>query len=271
MSTTDGTTNGTSNNLRHSINGRAHDAPVILMADDDPGILGAMSEMLELEGYAVTTCPNGREAVRCFEALRPSVVILDMRMPEMDGLAACRIIRAKSDVPILMLTVMDDQWDAAHALESGADDYIRKPIGAGEFVARVRAALRRSALVGNDVTGPISVGHIVIDVLEHEVHVDGKLVDLSPIELRLLTHLAMSQNHVLTHDDTLTAVWGAGYSGSRHVLRVTMSRLRQKLALSESGNVSILTVEGVGYRLIVRQAGPASIAAHHEAPTQQPA
>jgi DNA-binding response OmpR family regulator len=240
------------------------------MADDDPGILRVMSEMLELEGYAVTTCSNGREAIRRFDALHPSIVVLDMRMPELDGLATCRLIRAVSDVPIVMLTVMDDQWDAAHALESGADDYIRKPVGASEFVARIHAALRRTALVG-EVVGPITIGHIVIDVVEHEVRVDGTVVDLTPIELRLLTHLAISQNHVLTHEDTLTAVWGARYSGSRHVLRVTMSRLRQKLALSESGNVSILTVEGVGYRLMVREPAPAPTAAHHEAPSQQPA
>ena len=213
-----------------------------------------MSEMLEMEGYAVTACLNGREAVQCFETLRPSIVILDMRMPELDGLAICRFVRAKSNVPILMLTALDDQWDAAHALESGADHYIRKPVGAAEFVARVRAALRRSALTAEEVPEAITIGHIVIDVVEHEVRVDGRLVDLSPIEFRLLTHLAMSQNHVLTHDDTLTTVWGEGYSGSRHVLRVTMSRLRRKLGLTDAGCVSIATVDGVGYRLVVREA-----------------
>jgi two-component system response regulator MtrA len=241
----------------------------VLMVDDDPAILDVMSGMLELEGYAVATCPNGREAIQCFDELNPNIVILDMRMPEVDGLAACRMIRAKSDVPILMLTALDDEWDAAHALESGADDYIRKPVGAVEFVARVRAALRRSALLSADVTEPITIGHIVIDVVEHEVHVHGRRVDLSPIELRLLIHLAMSENHVLTHDNTLTTVWGPGYSGSRHVLRVTMSRLRQKLALAESTNVNIVTVEGVGYRLIVRDASEGQPSAHHEASSQQ--
>ena len=167
-------------------------------------------------------------------------------------------------MPILMLTALDDQWDAAHALESGADDYIRKPIGASEFVARVRAALRRPALVA-DAPERITIGHIVIDVVEHEVRVDGRLVELSQTELRLLTHLAARQNHVLTHDDTLTTVWGAGYLGSRHVLRVTMSRLRQKLALNDSGDVSIDTVDGVGYRLVVREAVTEPTPARHEA------
>jgi DNA-binding response OmpR family regulator len=234
------------------------------MADDDPGMLRAMSELLELEGYTVATCANGRDAIRSFETLQPNIVILDVRMPEMDGLAACRIIRSRSDVPIVMLTVMDDEWDAAHALESGADDYIRIPVGAAEFVARIRAALRRPTLVNEDVAGPITIGHLTIDVLEHQVHADGQLVELSPIELRLLTHLAKSQNHVLTHDDALAAVWGPGYSGSRHVLRVTMSRLRQKLAMSDCGDVSILTFEGVGYRLMVRESALAPIAVHHE-------
>ena len=261
----------TTNGSTHSTNGRTHATTPILMVDDDQAVLGAMSEMLEMEGYAVTTSLSGREALRAFDAIQPGVVILDMRMPDLDGLATCRMIRAKSDVPILMLTVLDDQWDAAHALESGADDYIRKPVGAGEFVARVRAALRRSALLAPDVTEPIVIGHIVIDVLEHEVRVDGRVVALSPIELRLLTHLAMSQNHVLTHDQTLTTVWGAGYSGSRHVLRVTMSRLRQKLALEESGNVSIGTVEGVGYRLIVRPQDEAQTAERHEVMSRQQA
>lgn len=257
------------NNGTHPTNGRAHVATNVLMADDDPAVLNAMSEMLELEDYAVTTCSNGREAIQSFEKLRADVVILDMRMPEVDGLTACRMLRAKSDVPILMLTVLDDQWDAAHALESGADDYIRKPVGASEFVARVRAALRRRSLVAAHVTEPINLGHIVIDVLEHQVHVGGRLVDLSPIEFRLLTHLAMSQNHLVTYDETLTSVWGSGYSGSRHVLRVTMSRLRQKLGLTDSGNVRITTVEGVGYRLIAREAAAEPPAMLHEEPSQK--
>ena len=256
---------GSTNITTHSTNGRIHPTATVLLVDDDPGVLGAMSEMLELEGYAVTTCLNGREAIRCFETLHPGVVILDMRMPELDGLATCRVIRGKSDVPILMLTALDDQWDAAHALESGADDYIRKPIGASEFVARVRAALRRPALVAGDVPERITIGHIVIDAAEHEVRLGGQRVELSQTEFRLLTHLALRQNHVLTHDDTLTTVWGAGYSGSRHVLRVTMSRLRQKLSLNESGNVSIDTVEGVGYRLMVREAVAVPTPARHEA------
>lgn len=257
------------NGTTHSTNGQAHPAVSVLMVDDDLGVLGAMSEMLELDGYAVTRCLNGREAVQCFTALNPSVVILDMRMPELDGLATCRIIRAKSDVPILMLTALDDQWDAARALESGADDYIRKPVGAGEFVARVRAALRRSARVPADATDPIRIGHIVIDLREHEVHVDGRPVDLTPIELRLLAHFAMSQNHVVTHDETLASVWGASYVGSTHVLRVTMSRLRQKLGLTDSGSVNIVTVERVGYRLVVREAAPEPAQVHAESLSQQ--
>ena len=230
------------------------DPDTVLMVDDDPSVLAMMSEMLQLAGYRVTTCLNGREALQCFEDLQPNIVILDMRMPELDGLGACRVIRAKSDVPILMLTAIDDQWDAAHALESGADDYIRKPIGAGEFVARVRAAIRRSAPPVAELPGPITIGHIVIDPSEHEVRVEGKSVELSPIELRLLILMATSQNHVLTHEDILTAVWGVAYSSSRHVLRVTMSRLRRKLGLTDAGTVGIATVEGVGYRLVVREA-----------------
>jgi DNA-binding response OmpR family regulator len=241
------------------------------MADDDPNILDAMREVLELEGYAVTTCVDGRETVRCFDSLNPDIVILDMCMPELDGLATCRILRAKSDVPILMLTVLDDQWDASHALESGADDYIRKPVGAGEFVARVRAALRRSALVAEDVTEPITIGDVVIDVIEHEVTVAGHQVALSPIEFRLLTHLALKQNHVMAHDETLTAVWGPGYLGSRHVLRVTMSRLRQKLDRTDASNVIIHTVEGVGYRLMVREADEAPKKARRGVSSLQPA
>ncbi len=259
-----GTATTSTNNSTHSTNGRTHPTATVLLVDDDPGVLGAMSEMLELEGYAVTTCLNGREAIRCFDTRPPNIIILDMRMPDLDGLATCRILRAKSDIPILMLTALDDQWDAAHALESGADDYIRKPIGASEFVARVRAALRRPALVA-DAPERITIGHIVIDVVEHEVRVDGRLVELSQTELRLLTHLAARQNHVVAHEDTLTTVWGAGYSDSRHVLRVTMSRLRQKLGLNESRGVSIDTVEGVGYRLIVREAVTGPTPAHREA------
>jgi two-component system response regulator RegX3 len=168
-------------------------------------------------------------------------------MPEVDGLTVCREIRADSKVPIIMLTGMEDESDAAAALEMGADDYIRKPFGTNELLARVRAILRRS---GNEVlpdSGILSAGEVTVDVSEHTVQCRGVEVSLTRTEFNLLVYLLSNQNRVLTHDQILEKVWGPDYVGSHHVLRVCISRMRQKFG--DANALAIEALSGVGYRL----------------------
>ena len=223
-------------------------APTVLIADDDPGILQVVSTILQLNGFFAFTCGDGDSALSLFEKVQPRLVILDVRMPGMDGLSVCRRLRSISDVPIVMLTVIDDQKDAAAALEAGADDYVRKPFGADELLARLNAVLRRSrvAVLPSEV---IEAGPLVVDGARHMALLDGLEVVLTATEFVLLAHLVRNRDRVLTHEQILEAVWGPEYIDSRHMLRVTMSRLRQKV--DGSGRRLIETLPRVGYRLLV--------------------
>lgn len=219
----------------------------ILAADDDPAIRRIVSRVLELNDFAVISCSNGAEALTAFAEEEPDLIILDVKMPEVDGLTVCREIRAESSVPIIMLTGMEDESDAAAALEMGADDYIRKPFGTNELLARVRAILRRS---GADVipdSGILVCGEVTVDVSQHTVHCRGVEVGLTRTEFNLLVYLLSNQNRVLTHDQILEKVWGPDYIGSHHVLRVCISRMRQKFG--DANALAIEALSGVGYRL----------------------
>jgi DNA-binding response OmpR family regulator len=219
---------------------------VVLIADDDRGILTIVSRVLQLNGFVPVTAEDGPTALKLFGEVEPALVVLDVRMPLMDGIAVCEKIRASSDTPVVMVTAMEDEADAVRALEAGADDYIRKPFGASELVARIQAVLRRT---GHHVrrVERIEAGPLLIDEREHLAAVNGQELMLSKTEFALLAFLARNRNRILTHDHVLERVWGAEYLGSHHVLRVAMSRLRQKL---EAAGVDIIeTLPGVGYRL----------------------
>ncbi|MEX2247055.1 MAG: response regulator transcription factor [Dehalococcoidia bacterium] len=234
-------------------------AETILVVDDDPIIVELVSRILDLEGFPVESCGSGGRALQLFEQVQPDLVILDIRIPEMDGISVCRAVRTHSHVPIIMLTAIDDEADAARALESGADDYVRKPFGASELAARVKAALRRADSFIDHTAMRLAAGPISIDEVEHLIKLDGNEVALSPIEFKLVAYMARHQNRVLTHDQILTSVWGARYAGSHHVLRVTMSRLRQKLGLDRREDASVQTLGGIGYRFSIRtEAGAVS-------------
>jgi two-component system KDP operon response regulator KdpE len=220
--------------------------PHILVADDDPAILAAVSRILQLNGFFVVSCSDGETALHLFNDLSPALLIADIRMPRIDGLDLCLKIREISDTPILILTAVADEATAARALEAGADDYIRKPFGATEFLARVRAALRRGR-PGGSRGERLTVGPITLDESMHEVLVAGQQVDLSRTEFAILAFLLRGRGRVLTHDQILTVVWGPEFVGSHHLLRVSMSRLRHKLGLE--GATQIETLPGVGYRL----------------------
>ncbi|HWO73016.1 MAG TPA: response regulator transcription factor [Dehalococcoidia bacterium] len=223
---------------------------LVLTADDDPAIRRIVSRVLELNGFDVIACSNGSEALRAFEEQQPQLVILDIRMPEVDGLTVCREIRAESDVPVIMLTALEDESDAAAALEAGADDYIRKPFGTNELLARIKAVLRRAL---PDVVGSkeiLRAGDISVDMLQHEVRYGDEEIKLSRTEFSLLAYLLRNPNRVLTQDQILEQVWGPDYVGSHHVLRVCMSRLRQRFP--DPNALPVESLAGVGYRLRTR-------------------
>ena len=227
--------------------GKERARPLILAADDDPAIRTIVSRTLELNDFLVVSCANGAEALIAFAAEEPDLVILDVKMPEVDGLTVCREIRADSKVPIIMLTGMEDESDAAAALEMGADDHIRKPFGTNELLARVRAILRRSGNEALPDSGILSAGEVTVDVSEHTVQCRGVEVSLTRTEFNLLVYLLSNQNRVLTHDQILEKVWGPDYVGSHHVLRVCISRMRQKFG--DANALAIEALSGVGYRL----------------------
>ncbi len=218
----------------------------VLVADDDQGILDVVSTMLRLDDLFAFTCHDGTRAVEMFHEIQPQLVILDVSMPGLDGLAVCREIRAASSVPIIMLTVMNESKDAAAALEAGADDYVRKPFAADELRARIRAILRRNQ--ADAIRGErLVAGPLVVDGARRLATVNDAELLLTPTEFALLAYLAGHADRALTHTQILKGVWGGEYIDSPHVLRVTMSRLRQKL--EALGAHIIETLPRIGYRL----------------------
>ncbi|MEX2245094.1 MAG: response regulator transcription factor [Dehalococcoidia bacterium] len=219
----------------------------VLVADDDPGVIKLIPAVLRLAGYTPVTCGDGETALRLFEEADPRLVIVDVRMPQLDGISVCRRIRGVSDVPVMMLTGIDDQKDAADALEAGADDWVRKPFGVDELMARVKALLRRSQLSQTSTGECITYGPLVVDGAQHLASIGATPLNLTPTELALIYELARHGARVLTHRYLLDTVWGAEYADAPHILHVTMSRLRAKLR-SASGDL-IETVPRVGYRM----------------------
>jgi DNA-binding response OmpR family regulator len=218
----------------------------ILAADDDPGIIKIIDRLLRLNNFMVFTASSGEEALAMVDDIEPSLVILDVMMPPgPDGIQVCETLRHKSNVPIIILTALEDESDATRALEAGADDYIRKPFGANELVARIHTVLRRANI---DVPRAerLEVGPVVLDEHEYIATAAGTEMELSRTEFRLLSYMLRNRNRVLTHDQILERVWGAEYLGSHHVLRVAISRLRQKL--EAAGVQAIETLSGIGYR-----------------------
>ena len=229
---------------------KPHRGPLltVLVADDDPAILTIVSKVMQLNGFFVFTASDGDAALALFEEVQPRLVLLDVRMPGTDGLSVCRRLRASSDVPVVMLTVIGDQVDVARALDAGADDYIRKPFGAEELLARVKAVLRRS----NVATLPAEIleaGLLTLDSSRHVARIGDRELPLTATEFVLLAYLLRNGDRVLTHEQILGAIWGPEYVDSRHMLRVTMSRLRQKVRAP--GGQFIETLARVGYRLHV--------------------
>jgi two-component system, OmpR family, KDP operon response regulator KdpE len=220
----------------------------ILVVDDEPQITRVLKTTLSSLGYGIRTAADGDEALQLMKEWTPDLVITDLRMPNMDGLDLCRRVRTKSRVPIIVLSVKGEERIKVEALDAGADDYVTKPFSINELLARVRAALRRSAVPGQLETSPIEIGDFRIDVAARSVAVRDREVRLTPKEFDLLVYLARHAGKVLTHRTLLGAVWGENSVEQPEYLRVFVGHLRKKLEPEEGAPHYILTEPWVGYR-----------------------
>jgi two-component system KDP operon response regulator KdpE len=222
----------------------------ILVVDDDPQIRRVLKVSLSGQGYEVDDARSGDAALERLRDARFDLVLLDINMPGMSGLEACRAIRAGSEIAIIMLTVRDNEADTVEALDAGADDYVTKPFKPSELAARIRAALRR-APGGQGPEGRLALGETTIDFDTREVTSRGGRVRLTPKEFELLRYLYAHANKVLTHRQLLQAVWGPDYGDQVDYLRVVVNQLRKKIESKPASPTYLLTEPWVGYRLSV--------------------
>lgn len=218
----------------------------ILVVDDDENICELLRLYLEKEGYSVVCAFDGLDAISKYESEKPSLILLDIMLPRLDGWQVCRQIRKNSQVPIIMITAKSETFDKILGLELGADDYISKPFDAKEVIARVKAVLRRTVSTQTNNT-EIKYDKLTINISNYELIVDGKQIDTPPKELELIFHLANNPNRVYTRDQLLDEVWGFDYFGDSRTVDVHVKRLREKLE-NVSDKWSLKTVWGVGYK-----------------------
>src|SRR5262245_47196707 len=231
---------------RNSMNA-VMDQSRVLVVDDEPQITRVLKTVLSSQGYQVRTAAEGESALSSLNEWHPELVITDLYMPRMNGVELCRRIRAVSAVPIIVLSVKGEERTKVEALDSGADDYVTKPFGTDELLARVRAALRRRGAPAEEVSS-FDVGDFRIDLNARRVHIRGNEVRLTPKEFDLFVYLARHPNRVLTHRTLLEAVWGEASQEQPEYLRVFMGQLRKKLEADPSNPKYLVTEPWVGYR-----------------------
>jgi two-component system KDP operon response regulator KdpE len=222
--------------------------PLILLIDDEPQILRALKTILSANHFRILSAINGEQGLALAAAQLPDVIILDLTLPDIDGFQVCEQIREWSTVPIIVLSVRDSEKDKVAALDKGADDYLTKPFGIDELLARIRVALRHSEqTIGNKET-IITAGSVVIDLARHLIMINGEEARLTATEFKLLSYLAAHSDRVLTHQTILSHVWG--FDDAEHIeyLRVYIGQLRKKLELNPDDPKILITDPGVGYR-----------------------
>lgn len=220
----------------------------VLVVDDEPEIVRALERSLRVHEYEVFTASSGEEALIAVRAYRPDVMLLDLGLPGMSGLEVCRQVRAQSNLPIIVLSVKGAEHDKVQALDLGADDYIPKPFGINEVLARVRVALRHIAQVEAGTNPSLVSGPLCVDVAGRRVTLDGQEVRLTPTEYDLLKVLMQHKGKIMTRQMLLSQVWGTGYGADSHYLHVYIGQLRRKIEPDPASPHFILTVPGVGYR-----------------------
>ena len=225
----------------------ATDKSRVLVVDDEPQITRALRTVLTSQGYQVRTAGEGESALSNFTEWHPELVITDLFMPHMDGLELCKRIRSVSSVPIIVLSVKGEERTKVEALDLGADDYVTKPFGIDELLARVRAALRRATGTPTDVAS-FDAGDFKVDLEGRRVHIRGNEVRLTPKEFDLFLYFARHPNRVITHRTLLEAVWGEASQEQPEYLRVFMGQLRKKLEPDPSTPKYLVTEPWVGYR-----------------------
>jgi two-component system KDP operon response regulator KdpE len=221
----------------------------ILIADDEPQITRVLRTGLATRGYDVRAAADGESALDTFNDWHPDLVVTDLSMPNMDGLELCRRLRLVSQIPIIVLSVKGEEKIKVEALDAGADDYVTKPFGIEELLARVRAALRRAPSTSDDLASTLlETGDFRLDLETRSVTVQGKDIHLTPKEFELLTHLVRHAGKVLTHRKLLTALWGGNYAEQTEYLRVFIGQLRKKIEPDPAVPRYILTEPWIGYR-----------------------
>jgi two-component system response regulator RegX3 len=221
----------------------------ILLVEDEPALSEPLSFLLEREGYEVTVAEDGPSALAEFDRLGADVILLDLMLPGIPGTEVCRQIRSHSTVPIIMLTAKDSEVDVVVGLELGADDYVTKPYSTRELLARVRAALRRSATEPAEPDESIlAAGTVRMDLERHSVTVSGESVNLPLKEFELLEFLLRNAGRVLTRGQLIDRVWGADYFGDTKTLDVHIKRIRSRIEVAPSEPVMLVTLRGLGYR-----------------------
>jgi len=219
----------------------------VLVVDDERPIRRFLQASLEAHGYSVHEAANGREAEAALLSYRPDVIVLDLGLPDVDGIELTRRWREWTTLPIIILSVRGEETDKIAALDAGADDYLTKPFSSGELMARLRAALRRATRSPNEPV--FHTGGLTLDLVHRRVTVNDQEVTLTPTEYDLLRVLAAHADRVLTHRQLLRQVWGAAYEQETHLLRVNVSNLRRKIEPNPSRPRYVVTEPGVGYRL----------------------
>jgi DNA-binding response OmpR family regulator len=232
---------------------------LILVVDDEPAIRKFVRANLEAREYEVILAADGSEAIDILEKEMPDLLILDITMPKMDGFEVCKRVREWSQLPIIILSARGSEMDKVKCLESGADDYITKPFGVDELMARVRAVIRRAQSSKESDTLPAYVNNeLEVDFAKHLVTLNSVNLNLTATEYRMLAYLAMNAGRVITGSQLLDHVWGEDYSGSDHLLQVNIGRLRQKLSDSARDPKYIQTKAGIGY-MMIKPAVPAEV------------
>ena len=227
----------------------------ILVVEDDRNLLEVLKYNLVKEGYEVLTAADGVQALDAARSNKPDLIVLDIMLPKLDGFEVCRILRTEMTAPILMLTAKAGETDKVVGLELGADDYMTKPFSMREFLARVKAMLRRAEMMKTAATPAqepipslIKVGEIEVDLARHTVSRSGTLIDLSPKEFDLLGFLVKNKEQVFTRDQLLEKVWGYDYAGDTRTVDVHVRWLRQKIEYDPANPKHLLTVRGIGYK-----------------------
>ncbi len=219
----------------------------VLLVDDDTSLLRALRIGLAARGYEVAIARSGEDAIAQVSLIDPDVVVLDLGLPDLDGVEVCRRIREWSAVPVIVLSAADAEARKVAALDSGADDYVTKPFGMAELEARLRVALRRRASLATDEPSQLVVGRLTVDLVHHMATLDAQPLDLTAREFDLLAFLARHAGKVCTHQMILRGVWGSAYANEAHYLRVYAHRLRRKLGDAEH---LLRTQPGIGYQLV---------------------